>query len=161
MSNQAVTGSRPDTSILVDVELLDQLMNLVGELALARNQILQHSNLLELIRLEGHQRVEGIETLHGAMVYRLRGQLLPLVSLSDVFGGGDTPSEGTLNVVVTGDGDNAVGLVVGQILDIVEEHISVQTRSARPGVATTAVVQGKVTEIIDVQTILAMNPLAA
>lgn len=94
-------------------------------------------------------------------VVQYRDAILPLVSLSDVFGGGDTLSEGTLNVVVTGDGDNAVGLVVGQILDIVEERISVQTRSARPGVATTAVVQGKVTEIIDVQTILAMNPLAA
>src|SRR5262249_14934254 len=30
-----------ETSIRVDVELLDQLMNLVGELVLARNQILQ------------------------------------------------------------------------------------------------------------------------
>ena len=32
-----------DRSIRVDVELLDQLMNLVGELVLARNQVLQYS----------------------------------------------------------------------------------------------------------------------
>lgn len=32
-----------DTSLRVDVRLLDQLMNLVGELVLSRNQILQHS----------------------------------------------------------------------------------------------------------------------
>ena len=38
-SNKAVG----DSSIRVDVNLLDQLMNLVGELVLARNQILQHS----------------------------------------------------------------------------------------------------------------------
>ena len=32
-----------DSSIRVDVALLDKLMNLVGELVLARNQILQHA----------------------------------------------------------------------------------------------------------------------
>ncbi len=37
--------SQADSSIRVDVGLLDQLMNLVGELVLARNQILQHTSL--------------------------------------------------------------------------------------------------------------------
>ena len=37
------TNSISDRSIRVDVELLDQLMNLVGELVLARNQVLQYS----------------------------------------------------------------------------------------------------------------------
>lgn len=36
-------GSVAETSLRVDVVLLDQLMNLVGELVLSRNQILQHS----------------------------------------------------------------------------------------------------------------------
>ncbi|MEO0321539.1 MAG: Hpt domain-containing protein, partial [Myxococcota bacterium] len=36
-----------DTSIRVNVELLDTLMNLVGELVLVRNQILQHPEALE------------------------------------------------------------------------------------------------------------------
>ncbi len=36
--------SMADTNIRVDVKLLDQLMNLVGELVLARNQILQFSS---------------------------------------------------------------------------------------------------------------------
>ncbi|MBF0492235.1 MAG: chemotaxis protein CheA [Deltaproteobacteria bacterium] len=37
-------GSIADTNIRVDVDLLDKLMNLVGELVLTRNQILQFSN---------------------------------------------------------------------------------------------------------------------
>src|SRR6202043_2299178 len=37
-------GAASDSSIRVDVVLLDKLMNLVGELVLARNQILQFSN---------------------------------------------------------------------------------------------------------------------
>src|SRR5690606_30450465 len=37
-------ASHAGESIRVDVGLLDDLMNLVGELVLARNQILQHTN---------------------------------------------------------------------------------------------------------------------
>ena len=39
-------------------------------------------SLLELVRLEGEQARKGIEMLYGAPVYRLRGQLLPLVYLN-------------------------------------------------------------------------------
>ena len=38
-------------------------------------------SLLELVRLEGEQARKGIEMIHGAPVYRLRGHLLPLVYL--------------------------------------------------------------------------------
>jgi chemotaxis protein histidine kinase CheA len=38
-------------------------------------------SLLELVRLEGEQARRGIEMIHGAPVYRLRGHLLPLVYL--------------------------------------------------------------------------------
>ena len=40
-------GSVSDSTIRVDVGLLDRLMNLVGELVLARNQVLQFSNATE------------------------------------------------------------------------------------------------------------------
>src|SRR6516225_7855728 len=39
-------------------------------------------SLLELVRIEGEQALRGIEWIHGAPVYRLRGNLLPLVYLS-------------------------------------------------------------------------------
>src|SRR5208337_4773315 len=38
-------------------------------------------SLLELVRLEGEQARKGIEMIHGAPVYRLRGKLLPLAYL--------------------------------------------------------------------------------
>ena len=43
----AAGPSASDSTIRVDVSLLDQLMNLVGELVLARNQILQFANSTE------------------------------------------------------------------------------------------------------------------
>jgi two-component system chemotaxis sensor kinase CheA len=42
-------------------------------------------SLLELVRLEGEQARKKIEQIQGAPVYRLRGQLLPLVYLSEVL----------------------------------------------------------------------------
>src|SRR5262249_61339370 len=38
-------------------------------------------SVLELVRLEAEQARRGIEQIHGAPVYRLRGNLLPLVYL--------------------------------------------------------------------------------
>ncbi len=44
-------------------------------------------SLLELVRLEAEQARKGIETVYGAPVYRLRGQLLPLVFLNQTLAG--------------------------------------------------------------------------
>src|ERR1700687_959461 len=40
------------------------------------------ASLRELVRLEGGEGRKGIEMIHGAPVYRLRGRLLPLVYLN-------------------------------------------------------------------------------
>ena len=42
----------------------------------------RRSSLTELVRLEADEVAKGIEMVHGAPVYRLRGRLLPLVYLS-------------------------------------------------------------------------------
>ena len=46
-AQQSTRGGVSEGSIRVDVVLLDKLMNLVGELVLARNQVLQYSNRAE------------------------------------------------------------------------------------------------------------------
>ncbi len=43
VNNEHVPSTIQDTSIRVNIELLDNLMNLVGELVLSRNQIIQYS----------------------------------------------------------------------------------------------------------------------
>ena len=57
-------------------------------------------SLLELVGLDGNQVNKGIEMIHGAPVYRLRGRLLPLVYLKQVLktglaGGESSPGNGT------------------------------------------------------------------
>ena len=57
-------------------------------------------------------------------------------------------------VVVCGPAGQPVGLVVDRILDIVEETLPARGRATRPGVAFTGVIQGRVTEFLDVEAVL-------
>ena len=68
-------ASLADTTVRVDVRLLDRLMNLVGELVLARNQILQHPALREEAGTHGaSQRLDMItsELQEGVMKTRMQ-----------------------------------------------------------------------------------------
>jgi chemotaxis protein histidine kinase CheA len=57
-------------------------------------------SLTELVRLESGK---GIETVHGAPVYRLRGQLLPLVYLSQTLKAHPTGQDGSSQIVYRGE----------------------------------------------------------
>src|SRR5205085_7567533 len=70
-------------------------------------------SLLELVRLEGEQARKGIERVHGAPVYRLRGNLLPIVHLAEQLRvGAEAHDNGELNIVVLQADDRHFGLVV-------------------------------------------------
>jgi two-component system, chemotaxis family, sensor kinase CheA len=63
----------------------------------------------------------------------------------------------SLQVVVYVDQGRSVGLVVDRILDVVEEGFSLQQQSQRKGVKGSAVIQHKITEILDVPGLLAAS----
>lgn len=77
-------------------------------------------SLLELVRVDGDQAKSAIERVHGVPVYRLRGRLLPIVFLSEVFG--QAPNDGAegVNIVVLRADDREFGLVVDEINDTAE-----------------------------------------
>jgi two-component system chemotaxis sensor kinase CheA len=77
-------------------------------------------SLLELVRLEGEEMAKGIEYIHGAPVYRLRGNLLPLVSLNKVLGLEQTRAAEAANIVVLQADDRPFGLIVDEINDTEE-----------------------------------------
>jgi two-component system, chemotaxis family, sensor kinase CheA len=74
------------------------------------------------------------------------GELQPLAE--------DSAAGDTVQVVVYAGQEQPVGLVVDQILDIVEETITTRSRPTRPGVLFTAVIQGRVTEFLDIEGLL-------
>ncbi|RMF05607.1 MAG: hybrid sensor histidine kinase/response regulator, partial [Alphaproteobacteria bacterium] len=92
-------------------------------------------------------KVEDIETADGRPMVQYRGSLMPLIT---VDGNCTLRGEGTQPVLVFADGDRSMGLAVDEILDIVEEELDIELNSETSGIIGTAVVSGKVTEIIDV-----------
>jgi two-component system chemotaxis sensor kinase CheA len=87
-------------------------------------------------------------------VVQYRSEIMPLVSLSKFFDQATAASSDPRQVIVFSDHGRKVGLVVDQILDIVTEHVAIQRRSPRPGVLVSAVVQQRVTDLLDVDTIM-------
>ncbi|HXL67796.1 MAG TPA: chemotaxis protein CheW [Xanthobacteraceae bacterium] len=87
-----------------------------------------------------------IEQSGGRAMVQYRGSLMPLVSLSAAA----TKREGRQPLLVFMDRGRAVGLLVDEIVDIVEEPLDIKVASRTPGVLGTAVLGGRATEIVDI-----------
>ena len=96
--------------------------------------------------------------------------ILPLIRIAEVLGEPDdrpversdgASDDGPLQVIVYNNDDLSVGLVVDSIIDILDQKVALQSRVTRRGILGTAIVQGKVTEIVDSDTIVALAGFAA
>ena len=112
-------------------------------------------SLLELVRMESEQARQQIEFIHGAPVYRLRGQLLPLVDLNQelkIEGKSGTDAGAVKIVVLQADG-HPFGLVVDEINDtqeIVVKPLGKQLKGVACFVGATIMGDGRVALILDV-----------
>jgi two-component system chemotaxis sensor kinase CheA len=90
--------------------------------------------------------VATIEHSSGQAVVQYRGSLMPLVPLNDKV---QIAKEGNQPVLVFADRERSMGLVVDEIVDIVEENLSIQIGSEKPGLMGSAIITGKSTEVVD------------
>jgi two-component system, chemotaxis family, sensor kinase CheA len=108
---------------------------------------------------------ESVEMAANQEVVQYRGQIMPLLRVSQVLASKPktTPpkEQEALHVVVYAGRDRSVGLVVDRILDIVEESFVIERQSGRLGIAGSAVIQKRVTDILDVPGLLAAARLEA
>ncbi len=88
-----------------------------------------------------------IELSNGRHMVQYRGQLMPLVRVNDEV---RVKAEGAQPLLVFSDGARSMGLVVDEIVDIVEENLDIQVGSDQQGMLGSAVVRGQATEILDV-----------
>jgi two-component system chemotaxis sensor kinase CheA len=102
--------------------------------------------LARVARLE-QLATESFEQADGATVVQYRGRLMPLVALD---GDWQMPERGRQQVIVFGGTEQSVGVLVDEIVDIIEDRLEVELKNRRTGVLGTAVVAGKATEIVDV-----------
>ncbi len=123
-------------------------------------------SLLELVRLDGESKQRGIEQIQGTPVYRLRGNLLPLVYLDRALGADNSPNghqkrnaadpaadDQATNIVVLQADDRQFGLVVDAIHDteeIVVKPLQKPLKELRTFAGATIMGDGRVALILDV-----------
>ena len=88
-----------------------------------------------------------VEWLGGRPLIQYRGRLMPLVVADEAI---QIRSEGTQALVVFSDGDRAMGLVVDQIVDIVDERLDIEIAADRSDLIGSAVLRGRATDIINI-----------
>ncbi|MGO8720127.1 MAG: chemotaxis protein CheW [Acidobacteriaceae bacterium] len=117
-------------------------------------------SLSEVTRLETFSR-SCIERTGQQQVVQYRGTILPLVHVSGMVEERRSQprdlspvSDDKIQVIVHTLDRRSVGLVVERILDIVEDDLSTRRPASRKGVLGSIVVQGRVTEILDVDGII-------
>ncbi|ADZ69377.1 hybrid sensor histidine kinase/response regulator [Polymorphum gilvum] len=96
-------------------------------------------------RLEEFE-VSKIERSNGRDLVQYRGALMPLVYVNE---GDHHKTEGTQPMLVFSDSGRSMGLVVDEIVDIVEDRLQIEVGSERPGILGSAVIKERATEIID------------
>jgi two-component system chemotaxis sensor kinase CheA len=88
-----------------------------------------------------------IEISDGRHLVQYRDQLMPLLRIDTEAA---LKKEGAQPILVFSDHGRSMGLVVDEIVDIVEDKLDIEVASNRPGVLGFAVIKGTTTEIIDV-----------
>ncbi len=88
-----------------------------------------------------------IEWVGGRPLIQYRGHLMPLVPVSD---GVTIRSQGTQPLVVFSDGERSMGLIVDEIVDIVEERLEIELATERSDLIGSAVLRGRATELVNI-----------
>jgi two-component system chemotaxis sensor kinase CheA len=96
--------------------------------------------------------VEKIELSNGRHMVQYREQLMPLVQMDGV----EIRTGGSQPILVFADDGRSMGLVVDEIVDIVEERLNIEVAGAQDGILGSAVIKGHATEVIDVGHFLPM-----
>ena len=121
--------------------------------------------LEELVRVDNNSETNKIELLHGVPVYRLRGQILPLVNLNKVLGliekqNGPQPA---INIAVLNADKCSFGLIVDEILDtadIVVKPINRLLKTLQVYSGATILGDGSIALILDVVGISKVTQIA-
>ena len=90
--------------------------------------------------------LENVELSNGQRVIQYRGKLMPLILMDGAQG---MESHGKQSVLVFTDQNRSMGLVVDEIVDIVQESMNIELSGEQPGFLGSAVIAGKATDVID------------
>jgi two-component system chemotaxis sensor kinase CheA len=148
------------TNIKIRIPLTLAIMPALVVTAGGNRYAIPQVSVLELVRLEGNELRQGIEKIHDASVFRLRGDILPLIWLNTELGTGcgNSPAQANegdevANIVFLQADDRKFGLVVDEVNDtqeIVVKPLGKQLRGIRTFAGATIMGNGEVVLILDV-----------
>ncbi|MTI08569.1 hybrid sensor histidine kinase/response regulator [Curvivirga aplysinae] len=87
-----------------------------------------------------------VEFTNGQALVQYRGNLMPLVPISRDY---EMPTTGKKPTLVFSDRERSMGLVVDEILDIVEDRLNVELSAEKEGMVGSAIINGQASEVID------------
>ena len=90
--------------------------------------------------------METVEFSQGSHVVQYRGHLMPLVPVNPDH---EWKTEGRQPILVFTDSNRSMGLVVDEIVDIVEDRLNIELPADADGLIGSAVIDGKATDILD------------
>ncbi|MEM6616489.1 MAG: chemotaxis protein CheW [Pseudomonadota bacterium] len=102
---------------------------------------------LSLVTRLEEVEIDQIETVDGRHVVQYRGQLMPLIKISPEL---EFKTSGRQPLLVFADEQHTLGMVVDDIVDIVEQSLDIEMQSEGAGVLGTAVIKGRATDVIDI-----------
>lgn len=158
-----VLGIAQSAEVISDVQergLLDKAVESAGQEGTAQTLLLFQIGanrmaipLNMVARLEEFRR-DQVERGGSRSVVQYRNHLLPLLNLSEVLGYESEDKSDSLHVVVYTENERSVGLVVDRIIDIVTQHVELQAATQEKGILGSAIIQGRVTDLVDLPGIL-------
>ena len=97
-------------------------------------------------RLENIE-VKDIEYSSGQMMVQYRGSLMPLVTFNSSI---NVDDEKEKPVLVFSDKEQSMGIIVNNIIDIIEERVDVQLSTKQNGLLGSAIINGQATDVVDI-----------
>jgi two-component system chemotaxis sensor kinase CheA len=116
-------------------------------LLLFRSGTAVHAVPLSQVQRIEHVADAAVETVQGHPVLQYRGYLMPLVGCDGDYA---SSPKGRRPVLVFGSDDRPVGLGIDEIVDIVQDKLSITRPASRRGVLGSAIVQGRAVDVVDV-----------
>lgn len=108
---------------------------------------------LSLITRLEEIEVDRIEHTNGRSLVQYRGRLMPLVYVNEDV---ERRTEGSQPMIVFTDNGRSMGLVIDEVVDIVDDHLDIEISCESTGVLGSAVIRGAATEVLDVAHYLPM-----
>lgn len=153
LTSVAGKGTTIKLKIPLTLAIVPALMVKCGEGTFAIPQV----KLEELVRVDQSNSESKIEILHGMPVYRLRGNILPLVDLGEILrlGQGSKAGyqQGTFNIAVVNAEQTSFGLIIDEVkdtADIVVKPLNRLLKSLKVYSGATILGDGSVSLILDI-----------